>query len=37
MTNWYYLIGAERRGPITERELRALAQTGKVTPSTLVW
>jgi Zn-dependent protease with chaperone function len=37
MANWYYLIGAERRGPITEHELRALAQTGKVTPSTLVW
>lgn len=34
---WYYANGAERRGPHTDSELRALLAQGSLTPATLVW
>ncbi|MBU6402335.1 MAG: DUF4339 domain-containing protein, partial [Verrucomicrobia bacterium] len=35
--NWYYADAGKQAGPITETELVQLAQTGKITPETLVW
>lgn len=34
---WYYSRGDERVGPITSRDLKALAEAGDVTPETLIW
>lgn len=34
---WYYAIGSERQGPITEAELDRLAAQGELRPDTLVW
>jgi uncharacterized membrane protein len=34
---WYYIQEGNQVGPIEESELRALVQTGKITPSDLVW
>ncbi len=34
---WYYANGADRRGPHTDSEMRALIAQGDVTPATLVW
>ena len=35
--NWHYVEGSEQRGPVTDTDLEALAQSGKVGPDTLVW
>jgi Zn-dependent protease with chaperone function len=35
--NWYYVIGEERQGPVSDEQLHALAKDGVVTPATLVW
>ena len=35
--NWYYAVGHQQQGPVTEAQLRALAKDGVVTPDTLVW
>jgi hypothetical protein len=35
--NWYYAKNGQQAGPIAESELDSLAQTGAVTPATLVW
>jgi uncharacterized membrane protein YhaH (DUF805 family) len=37
MAEWYYAQGQERKGPVDEGALRALADAGVVTPETLVW
>lgn len=34
---WYYSRGGERVGPISARELKALAEDGDIAPETLVW
>lgn len=34
---WYYAVGTERKGPVSDDDLRRLAQEGVVTASTLVW
>lgn len=35
--DWFYAIGGTRSGPISLDELRALARSGRVGPSDLVW
>lgn len=35
--NWYYSVGVEQKGPISEADLRRLVQDGIVTHQTLVW
>ena len=35
--DWYYAAGNERKGPISEDDLRRLTETGVVTGKTLVW
>jgi hypothetical protein len=35
--NWYYALGTEREGPVTEEEFRRLAQQNVIQPATLVW
>jgi uncharacterized RDD family membrane protein YckC len=35
--NWYYAIGQQRQGPVTEQQLQALAKDGVLTGDTLVW
>jgi hypothetical protein len=35
--NWYYALGDQRQGPISDADLDALIATGKVTENTLVW
>ncbi|MFP1631548.1 DUF805 domain-containing protein [Zhengella sp. ZM62] len=34
---WYYAEGQERRGPVGEDQMRAMAESGLVRPETLVW
>ena len=34
--DWYYAVGADRKGPVTEEELQGLVQQGVITPQTLV-
>lgn len=34
---WYYAIGGQRQGPVTQAEFDQLVQVGTVTPATLVW
>lgn len=34
---WYFVDGAQRRGPITQAEIIQLFQAGTITNSTLVW
>lgn len=34
---WYYVKGADRKGPVPEEEFQSLVQQGVVTPDTLVW
>jgi len=34
---WYYAIGADRKGPVGEAEFQLLAQQGVITSKTLVW
>jgi hypothetical protein len=35
--NWYYALGDERKGPVTEAEFDALIAAGTITENTLVW
>jgi len=35
--DWYYAVGGERKGPVSEEEFRRLVQQGVVTSQTLVW
>jgi hypothetical protein len=34
---WHYSDGEQRHGPVTAAELKALADTGRLTPDSLVW
>ncbi len=34
---WYYAVGQEQKGPVTEAQLHALAKDGAITAATLVW
>jgi hypothetical protein len=34
---WYYAIGQERKGPVSQEEMEALITSGKLTHGTLVW
>ena len=35
--DWYYAEAGKQAGPITEAELDALVQSGRISPDTLVW
>lgn len=35
--SWYYAVGQEQKGPVTDEQLEALAKDGVVTDDTLVW
>lgn len=35
--SWYYVENGQQRGPVSEEDLRALAQNGSIQPDTLVW
>src|SRR5947209_6027158 len=35
--NWYYGFGDERQGPFSGRELRALAEEGRIQPLDTIW
>ena len=35
--NWYYALGQQQVGPVTDEQLQALARDGVVTGDTLVW
>jgi hypothetical protein len=37
MADWFYAEGDQRLGPVPGSTLKSLAQSGKVTPETLVW
>lgn len=37
MALWYYVVGQERNGPVSEGELRALIDSGEFSSDTLVW
>lgn len=37
MSEWYWNDENERRGPCSGRELKELADAGRVTPTTLIW
>ena len=34
---WYYAVGKEQKGPVTQEEFQALVDEGKITSKTLVW
>lgn len=34
---WYYAIGQEQKGPVTDEQLHALARDGAIAADTLVW
>ena len=34
---WYYVVGGQSVGPVSEVELDTLAQNGTIRPETLVW
>lgn len=34
---WYYAVGQEQKGPVTDEQLHALARDGAITAETLVW
>jgi uncharacterized RDD family membrane protein YckC len=34
---WYYAVGKEQKGPVTEEEFQALVDEGKIKSKTLVW
>jgi hypothetical protein len=36
-TDWYYSNSGRKRGPVTSSQLKALARTGKLLPTDLVW
>ncbi len=35
--NWYYAVGSQQQGPVTDEQLQALVKDGVVTGDTLVW
>ena len=35
--DWYYAVGGEQKGPVSEEAFQGLVQQGIVTPQTLVW
>jgi hypothetical protein len=35
--NWYYALGDQRQGPVSESELDALIASGKINENTLMW
>lgn len=35
--SWYYVVGSERKGPVSEADLDALFRKGAITAETLVW
>lgn len=35
--NWYYAVGAERKGPVEQAEFDRLVQQGVIAPESLVW
>ncbi|MBI2435560.1 MAG: RDD family protein [Candidatus Hydrogenedentes bacterium] len=35
--DWYYALGQEQTGPVSEGEFEGLVQSGVITPQTLVW
>jgi len=35
--NWYYALGDQRQGPVSDSELDALIASGKINENTLVW
>ena len=35
--NWYYAVGEERKGPVSEEEFQRLIQQGVIAPKTLIW
>ena len=35
--DWYYAVGSERKGPVSEAELRERAMKGQLSPTDLVW
>ncbi len=35
--SWYYAVGQEQKGPVTDEQLAALARDGAITGETLVW
>lgn len=37
MTDWYYAINGDSRGPISEAKISALIRNRKIAPETLVW
>lgn len=37
MTEWYYENNGEERGPLTEAQIKAILDSGIITPDTLVW
>lgn len=37
MTEWYYAVGSDSRGPVPETEVSAFIRTGMIRPDTLVW
>lgn len=36
-SQWFYVQGGERRGPVTAEQLKGLAAAGSLTPDDLVW
>lgn len=34
---WFYAVGSEKVGPVTEQDIEMLAQNGTITPNTYVW
>ncbi|EDY20063.1 hypothetical protein CfE428DRAFT_2652 [Chthoniobacter flavus Ellin428] len=35
--NWYYALGDQRQGPVSDSELDALIASGKINENTLIW
>ena len=35
--NWYYSVGQEQKGPVTDEQLQGLAKDGTINAETLVW
>lgn len=37
MMNWYYAVGEERKGPVSEEDFQRLVQQGVIASNTLIW
>jgi uncharacterized RDD family membrane protein YckC len=37
MSEWFYSVGQEQRGPVTDTDLRAMLSRGELYPTQLVW